>query len=167
MLFQDLDAGPEDTAGTGGGGGGVTFPQGLWQGWCWRHSMWGPVGPGDEGSLVAPTCPIWGQGVPSEGHTWWWHKTKVFDCAEHNKLKNSERDGNTRPPYLSPEKPVCSQETTVRTRHGTMDWFKIGKRVCQGCILSPCLFKLYRVHHVKYQAGWTTSWKQDCWEKYQ
>ena len=32
MLFQDLDAGPEDTAGTGGGGGGVTFPQGLWQG---------------------------------------------------------------------------------------------------------------------------------------
>ena len=35
------------------------------------------------------------------------------------------------------------QETTVRTRHGTMDWFQIGKGVHQGCILSPCLFNLY------------------------
>ena len=37
----------------------------------------------------------------------------------------------------------AGQEATVRTRHGTMDWFQIGKRVCQGCILSPCLFNLY------------------------
>ena len=35
------------------------------------------------------------------------------------------------------------QETTVRTGHGTTDWFQIGKGVCQGCILSPCLFNLY------------------------
>ena len=35
------------------------------------------------------------------------------------------------------------QEATVRTRHGTMDWFQIGKGVCQGCIMSPCLFNLY------------------------
>ena len=35
------------------------------------------------------------------------------------------------------------QEATVRTGHGAMDWFKIGKGVCQGCILSPCLFNLY------------------------
>ena len=35
------------------------------------------------------------------------------------------------------------QEATVRTEHGTTDWFQIGKGVCQGCILSPCLFKLY------------------------
>ena len=35
------------------------------------------------------------------------------------------------------------QEATVRSRHGTMDWFQIGKGVCQGCILSPCLFKFY------------------------
>ena len=34
-------------------------------------------------------------------------------------------------------------ETTVRTGHGTMDWFQIGKGVCQGCMLSPCLFNLY------------------------
>ena len=37
----------------------------------------------------------------------------------------------------------AGQETTVRIRHGTMDWFRIGKGVCQGCILSPCLFNLY------------------------
>ena len=35
------------------------------------------------------------------------------------------------------------EEATVRTRHGTMDWFKIGEGVCQGCILSPCLFNSY------------------------
>jgi len=37
----------------------------------------------------------------------------------------------------------AGQEATFRTGHGTMDWFKIGKGVCQGCILSPCLFTLY------------------------
>ena len=37
----------------------------------------------------------------------------------------------------------AGQEATVRTRHGKMDWFQIGKGVCQGCILSPCLFNLY------------------------
>ena len=37
----------------------------------------------------------------------------------------------------------AGQEAAVRTRHETMDWFKIGKGVCQGCILSPCLFNLY------------------------
>ena len=37
----------------------------------------------------------------------------------------------------------AGQEATVRTRCGTTDWFKIGKGVCQGCILSPCLFNLY------------------------
>ena len=37
----------------------------------------------------------------------------------------------------------AGQEATVRTRHGTMDWFQIGKGACQGCILSSCLFNLY------------------------
>ena len=57
---------------------------------------------------------------------------------DHNKLENSERDGNTRPPDL----PHAGQEATVRTGHGT-DWFQIGKGGYQGCILSPCLFNLY------------------------
>ena len=38
------------------------------------------------------------------------------------------------------------QEATVRTGHGTTDWFQIGKGVCQGCMLSPCLFNLYTVY---------------------
>ena len=37
----------------------------------------------------------------------------------------------------------AGQEATVRTEHGTTDWFQIGKEICQGCILSPCLFHLY------------------------
>ena len=44
---------------------------------------------------------------------------------------------------MSSEKLYVDQEATVRTGHGTTDWFKIGKGVCQGCILSPCLFNLY------------------------
>ena len=68
---------------------------------------------------------------------------KAFDCVDHNKLENSSRDGNTRPPDLPPEKSVCRQEATVRTGHGTTDWFQIRKEVCQGHILSPCLFNLY------------------------
>ena len=43
----------------------------------------------------------------------------------------------------------AGQEATVRTGHGTTDWFQIGKRVCQGCILSPCLFKLYTEYIMK------------------
>ena len=58
-------------------------------------------------------------------------------------MENSETDGNTRPPDLPPEKSVCRSEATVRTGHGTTDWFQIGKGVRQGCILSPCLFNLY------------------------
>ena len=41
------------------------------------------------------------------------------------------------------------QEATVRTRHTTMDWFQIGKGVCQGCILSPCLFNLYTEYIIR------------------
>ena len=68
---------------------------------------------------------------------------KAFDCVDHNKLENSERDGNTRPPDLPLRKLYAGQEATVRTGHGTTDWFQIGKGVRQGCLLSPCLFNLY------------------------
>ena len=56
-------------------------------------------------------------------------------------MENSERDGNTRPPDL---RNLCAgQEATVRSGHGTTDWFQIGKGVHQSCILSLCLFNLY------------------------
>ena len=58
-------------------------------------------------------------------------------------MENSQRDGNTRSPDLPLEKPICKSGVTVRTGHGTTDWFQIGKGVRQGCILSPCLFNLY------------------------
>ena len=46
----------------------------------------------------------------------------------------------------------AGQEATVRTGHGTTDWFQIGKGVCQGCIWSPCLFNLY-AEHIMRNAG--------------
>ena len=55
------------------------------------------------------------------------------------------RDGHTRPPSLPLEK-SAGQEAT---RHRTMDWFQIGKGVCQDCILSPCLFNLYAEYIVR------------------
>ena len=60
------------------------------------------------------------------------------------------------------------QEAIVRRGHETTDWFKIGKGVHQGYILSLCLFNLYAEYlHVKCQAGWLRSWYQDFQEKYQ
>ena len=58
-------------------------------------------------------------------------------------MENSERDGNTRPPDCLLRNLYAGQEATVRTAHGTTDWFQIGKGVPQGCILSPCLFNFY------------------------
>ena len=67
-------------------------------------------------------------------------------------VENSSRDGNTRPPDLPPKKSVCGQETTVRTEHVPTDWFQIRKGVCQGSILSPCLFNLY-AEYIMWNAG--------------
>ena len=69
---------------------------------------------------------------------------KAFDCVSHNKLwKILKKMG-------IPDHLTClfrnlygGQEATVRTGHGTTDWLQIGKGVCQGCTLSPCLFNLY------------------------
>ena len=68
---------------------------------------------------------------------------KAFHCVDHSKLENSERDGI--PDHLTCLlRNLCAgQEATVRTGHGTTDWFQIGKGVCQGSILSLCLLKLY------------------------
>ena len=61
--------------------------------------------------------------------------------VDHNKLWKILRDGNTRPPDF--RNLYAVQEATVRSRHGTTDWFQIGKGIRQGWILSPCLFNLH------------------------
>ena len=68
---------------------------------------------------------------------------KAFDCVDHNKLENSSRDGNARAPTCFLRNLYAGQEATVRTGHETTDCFQIGKGICQGCILSLCLFNLY------------------------
>ena len=69
---------------------------------------------------------------------------KAFDCVDHDKLWKILREMGI-PDHFSCflRNLYAGQEARVRTRHRTKDWFKIGKRVCQGCILSPCLFNLY------------------------
>ena len=70
---------------------------------------------------------------------------KAIDYVDHNKLENSERDWNTKPADLLLRNLYADQEATFRIAHVTMDWFKIGKGVCRGCIQSPCLFNFYEV----------------------
>ena len=69
---------------------------------------------------------------------------KVFDCVDHNKLWKILKEMEI-PDHLTCllRNLYAGQEATVRTGHGIMDWFQIGKGVCEGCILSPCLFNLY------------------------
>ena len=69
---------------------------------------------------------------------------KVFDCVDHNKLWKILKEMGI-PDHLTCllRNLYSGQEATVRTGHGTTDWFQIGKGVRQGCVLSPCLFKLY------------------------
>ena len=70
--------------------------------------------------------------------------TKAFDCVDHNKLWKILQKMEIPDPLTCLMRYLYSGlETTVRTGHGTMDWFQIGKGVCQGCILSPCLFNFY------------------------
>ena len=66
---------------------------------------------------------------------------KAFDCVDHNKRWKILKEMGI-PDHLTCllRNLYAGQEATVRTGHGTADWFQIGKGVCQGCILSPCLF---------------------------
>ena len=69
---------------------------------------------------------------------------KASDYVDHNKLWKILKEMGIRDHLTCPlQNLYASQEATVRTRHGTMDWLIIGERIRQGCILSPCLFNLY------------------------
>ena len=78
---------------------------------------------------------------------------KAFDCVDHNKLWKILKE------MRIPDHLTCflrnlysGQEATVRTGHGTTDWFQIGKGVLQGCMLSPCLFNFYK-EYIMHNAG--------------
>ena len=79
--------------------------------------------------------------------------TKAFDCVNHNKLWKILQEMGT-PDHLTCllRNLYAGQEATVRTGHGTTDWFKIRKGVCQGCILSPCLFN-FSEEYIMQNAG--------------
>ena len=81
-----------------------------------------------------------------------WLHWSLWLCGSQETLGNSSRDRNTRPPDLPPETLYAGQEATIRTGHGTTDWFQIGKAVQQGCILSPYLFNLY-AEYIMWNAG--------------
>ena len=69
---------------------------------------------------------------------------KAFDCMDRNKLWKILQEMGI-PEHLTYLLRIlyADQVATVKTGHGTTDWFQIGKGICQGCILSPCLFNLY------------------------
>ena len=69
---------------------------------------------------------------------------KAFDCVDHSKLQKILKEMGI-PDHLTCflRNLYAGQEATVRTAHGTTDWFQVGKGVHQSCTLSPCLFNLY------------------------
>ena len=78
---------------------------------------------------------------------------KAFDYVNHNKLWEVLQEMRILDHFTCLLRDLyAGQEATVRTGHGTKDWFQIGKGVHQGCILSPCLFNLY-AEHIMRNAG--------------
>ena len=79
---------------------------------------------------------------------------KALHCVDHNKLWKILKEMGI-PDHLTGllRNLYAGQEATVRTVHGITDWFQIGKGVCQGCILSPCLFNLY-AEYIMRNLGW-------------
>ena len=95
---------------------------------------------------------------------------EAFDCMDHNKLWKILTEIGI-PDHLTCllRNLYAGQEATVKTGHGTSYWFQIGKGVCQGCILSSCLFNLY-AEYIMRNAGLEEAQagiKIDIWEKYQ
>ena len=79
---------------------------------------------------------------------------KAFDCEDHNKLWEILQEMGI-PDHLTCllRNLYAGQEATVRTGHGEVDWFQMGKGVRQGCLLSPCLFNLY-AKYIMRNLGW-------------
>ena len=92
--------------------------------------------------------------VPEKHQLCFIYYNKVFDCVDHNKLWKILKVMGI-PDHLTHllRNLYAGQEATVWTGHGTTDWFQRGKGVCQGCMLSPCLFNLY-AEYIMRNADW-------------
>ena len=92
---------------------------------------------------------------------------KIFDCVSHNKLWKILKEIEI-PDHLTCllRNLYAGQEATIRTGHETTEWFQIGKGVCQGWILSPCLFNLY-AEYIMQNAGLYEgqAWIKIAWRK--
>ena len=78
---------------------------------------------------------------------------KAFNCVNHNKLwKILKQMGIPHHLTCLRQNQYAGQEATVRTGHGTTDWYQIGRGVCQGYILSPCLFN-FHAEYIMWNAG--------------
>ena len=99
-----------------------------------------------------------GKRIPEKIYFCFIDYAKAFDCVDHNKLwKFLQEMGILDHLTCLLRNLYAGQEATVRTGHGTTDWFQIGKGVRQGCILSPCLFLTYMQ---------STSWETLGWKKH-
>ena len=93
----------------------------------------------------------------------------AFVCVDHNKLWKILKEMGMPDHFTCLMRNLYAcQEATVRTRLGTMDWFRIGQRsMSRLYIITPLVSLICRVHHVKCWAGGSKSWNLDCWKKYQ
>ena len=102
----------------------------------------------EETDQIAITCCIIEKAREFQKNTYFCFidYAKAFDCVDHHKLWKILKEMDI-PDHLTCllTNLYAGQEETVRTLHGTMDWFQTGKGVCQGCISSTCLFNLYTV----------------------
>ena len=101
----------------------------------------------EEPEIKLPTSAgSWKKQESSRKNIYFWFidYAKAFDCVDHNKLWKilKEMGISDHLTYLL-RNLYAGQEATVRTGHGTTDWFQIGKGIRQGCVLSPCLFNFY------------------------
>ena len=103
---------------------------------------------------------------PEKTYSYFIDYAKAFDCVDHNKLwKILKEMGILDDLTCLLRNLYAGQEAILRTGHGTTDWFQIGKRVHQGCILSPCLFNLYAEYFMRNarleeaQAGIQIAWR--------
>ena len=98
----------------------------------------------EEPEIKLPTSLDHAREFQKNIYFWFIDYAKAFDCVDHNKLWKILKEMGI------PDHVTCllrnlyaGQEATVRTGHGSIDWFQIGEGIPQGCILSPCLFNLY------------------------